>query len=438
MFRQGGASFAVTAVVALALGIGANTAIFSLVNTVLLTEPPFPQSNRIVIFQTKGPQGSFGGASPANFAHWARQTDIVGDVAAFGGGVVNWTGGQFPHQLRSERVSSAYFRLFGVPQILGRAFNAAEDRPGAAPVVVIAESLWRSRFGSDPKIVGRTMNLGGEPHVITGVVSSRFDFRDFGPAPEVWLPFQLDPNTQDQGHYFQAAGRLKDGITLNQAKTRLDASASAYRHRFPDVLEKGVTFSAATLKESLVQGAEKSIWVMIFAVGFVLLIACANVANLLLARAEIRKRELAIRAALGAGRWSIIRQLLTESLLLATAGAALGLVLGVAGIRALLAVNTAGLPRVGIDGSMVSLDWRVLLFTVLITLLTSLIFGLVPALQSARPDLSATIKESASRTGSGFRQKRAGTILVITEVALAVILLVGAGLLIKTALAISC
>jgi putative ABC transport system permease protein len=435
-FRQAGASFVLTAVFALALGIGANTAIFSLVNTVLLKEPPFPSADRIVIFQTKTPQGSFQGASPAKFAHWARQTEIVEDVAAFGGGVLNWTGGEFPRQVRSARVSSAYFSLFGVPLTLGRAFNAQEDTKGAAPVVVISESLWRSRFASDPNVIGKTMDLGGEPHVITGVVSSRFDFRDFGPAPEVWVPFQLDPNSNDQGHYFNAAGRLKSGVTIEQAKKRLDASAAAYRQQFPNALDNGQSFDATTLKESLVQRARQSIWVLAGAVGFVLLIACANVANLLLARAESRKRELAIRAALGAGRLRIVRQLLTESLLLATAGSVLGLALGAMGIRALLSVNTAGLPRVGENGSMVSLDWRVLLFTVVVTLLTSLIFGLFPAWHAARTDLNTTIRESANRSGSGFRQNRARTILVVTEVALAVVLLVGAGLLIRTAIAI--
>ncbi len=436
MFWQGGASFTITAVVALGLGIGANTAIFSLVNTVLLKAPPFPKADRIVILQTKTPQGSFGGASPAKFAHWAQQTDVVEDVSAFGGGVLNWTGSDFPRQLRSERVSSAYFRLFGVPLIVGRAFNAQEDTPGAAPVVVISEGLWKSRFGGDPQIIGKTMALGGEPHVITGVVGARFDFQDFGPAPELWVPFQLDPNTVDQGHYFQAAGRLKDGVSLVQAKARLDASARAYRQKFPTALGNGQSFDAASLKDSLVQGARKSLWVLAAAVGFVLLIACANVANLLLARAEVRKRELAIRAALGASRFRIVRQLLTESLLLAAGGAVFGLVLGVVGIHALLSVNTAGLPRVGIDGDMVSLDWRVLLFTVIITLLTSLIFGLLPAWRSARTDLSATIKESASRSGSGFRQNKTRTILVVTEVALAAVLLVGAGLLIRTEMAI--
>ena len=436
MFRQGGLSFTLAAVIALGLGIGANTAIFSLVNTVLLREPPFPKSDRIVILQTKSPQGSFGGASPAKFAHWAQQTAVIEDVSAFGGGVLNWTDGQFPQQLRSERVSSAYFRLFGVPLVVGRPFNAEEDKAGASPVVVIGEGLWRTRFGSDPNVAGRTMLLGGEQHVITGVVSARFDFGDFGKPPEVWVPFKLDPNTVDQGHYFQAAGRLKEGVTIQAAKAELDASAAAYRQKFPNALGKGNSFDATTLRESLVRGAEKSIWVLAGAVGFVLLIACANVANLLLARAEVRKRELAIRAALGAGRLAIVRQLLTESLLLAAAGATLGLALGIVGIRALLAVNTAGLPRVGTAGEMVSLDWRVLLFTLLITLLTSLIFGIFPAWHAARTDISSTIKESANRSGSGFRQNKARTILVVTEVALAVVLLVGAGLLIRTALAI--
>jgi predicted permease len=220
------------------------------------------------------------------------------------------------------------------------------------------------------------------------------------------------------------------------AKARLDVSAKAYRQKFPQALDHGESFDATTLKDSLVKGSEKSIWVMVAAVGFVLLIACANVANLLLARAEVRKRELAIRSALGAGRGRIIRQLLTESLLLAAGGAALGLILGVVGIRALLAVNTAGLPRVGADGDMVSLDWRVLLFTIVITLLTSLLFGVLPAWRAARSDVSGMIKESASRSGSGFRQNRARTVLVVGEVALAVVLLVGAGLLIRTAVAI--
>jgi putative ABC transport system permease protein len=436
LFRRSGASFTGTAVVALALGIGANTAIFSLVNTVLLKPPPFPEADRIVILQTKSPQGSFGGGSPAKFAFWSQQTDVIQEVSAFAGGVLNWTGGQFPAQLRAERVSSAYFRLFGVPMILGRPFSAQEDQPGAPPVVVIGEGLWKARFKGDPTVLGKTITLGSQAYVITGVVSSHFDFQDFGDSPEVWVPFQLDPNSNDQGHFFQVAARLANGVTYSRAVARLNSLGAVYRQKFPVGLSKDQTFSAQDLKTALVSGSERSIWVMAAAVGFVLLIACANVANLLLARAEARKRELAIRAALGAGRIRIIRQMLTESVLLATAGAVAGLLFGWVGMRALLSVNTAGLPRVGEDGSLVSLDWRVLLFTLAMIFLTSLIFGLLPAWRAARTDLNAAMRENSSRTGTGFRQNKARTILVVSEVALAVVLLVGAGLLIRTAVAL--
>jgi len=436
LLLKDGTSFTLTAVVALALGIGANTAIFSLVNTVLLKEPPFPQANRIVLLETKTPHGSFSGGSPAKFAYWSQQPEILDDVSAFAGGVSNWTGGHFPQQLRIERVSANYFRLFGVPIVLGRPFNAREDRPNAARVVVIGEGVWKSHFASDPQILGKTMTLGSEPYVITGVVSSSFDFQDFGDQPEVWVPFQLDPNSNDQGHFFQAAGRLKDGVTLAQANARLDAAALGFRRKFPNGLDKGESFGIETLQRALVRDSQKSLWVLAAAVGFVLLIACANVANLLLARAETRRRELAIRGALGAGRFRIVRQLLTESLLLAAAGALLGCFFGLVGIRALLSVNTAGLPRVGANGSLVSLDWRVLLFTLLITLFTTLLFGLLPAWHCARVDLNAVIREGTNRSGSGFRQNKARALLVVSEVALSVVLLVGAGLLIRTAAAI--
>jgi predicted permease len=434
--RGGGVSFTVAAVLALAIGIGANTAIFSLVNAVLLKPPPFPDADRIVVFETKQREGAFAAGSPAKFAHWARQTSVVQDVAAFRNNVVNWTDGRVPRQLRSESVSSGYFRLFGVPFVLGRPFNAQEDKPNGPHVAVVSEGLWKGQFGSDPKIIGKTLTLGGDAYVVTGVVSSRFDFQDFGPAPEVWTPFQLDPDSVNQGHYFLVTGRIKTGVSIQQANARLAASAGEYRRRFPDALRKDDSFDVKDMRDSLVQRARTSIWILVGAVSFVLLIACANVANLLLARAEVRKRELAIRASLGAGKFRIARQLLTESLLLSAAGAVLGLILGIIGIHALLSVNTAGLPRVGVDGALVSIDWRVLCFTIAITLLTSLIFGLIPALHSMRVDLSSTIKESASRTGSGFRQNKTRTVLVVSEVALAVVLLVGAGLLIRTGLAL--
>ena len=280
------------------------------------------------------------------------------------------------------------------------------------------------------------MVLAGQPHVITGIVAASFDSQDFGRAPEVWVPFQLDPNTNDQGHYFQSAGRLRDGVSLEQARAALDASAGQYRQKFPNSLPDGQTFSASALLDSLVRDARRSIWVLAVAVAFVLLIACANVANLLLARGEVRKRELAIRTAMGAAPARLLRQLMAESFVLASAGAVVGTALGLAGIRALLSVNTADLPRVGVDGALVSLDWRVLTFTVLLTLLTTVVFGVLPAAQASRTDLSSTLKESASRSGSGFRQNRTRAFLVVSEVAIAVVLLVGAGLLIRTAVAI--
>ena len=216
MFRESGVSFVVTAVLALGLGIGANTAIFSLVNTVLLKAPPFPAAERIVILGTRAPQGENNAASPAKFAYWAQQSDVLEDVAALNEGLINWTSAELPVQLREERVSSKYFSLFGVPMVMGRGFNAEEDAPKGVNAVVISEGLWSRRFGRDPSVIGKTMLLGGDPYNIVGVASQKFDFRDFGPAPEVWIPFQLDPNSPDQGHYFQAAARMKNGLTLER------------------------------------------------------------------------------------------------------------------------------------------------------------------------------------------------------------------------------
>ncbi len=210
MFGQNKA-FTVTAVAALAIGIGSNTAIFSVVNAVLLKPPPFPESERIVMFMNTSPQGQGGGASPAKFNHWRAQSSVVQDVSAFRNGVVNLTGGDVPEQLQSAQVTADYFRLFGAPIMRGRGFTIEEDLPKGPKVAVISEGLWRRRFAEDANILGRTINLGGDPHLIVGIVGSSFDFREFGRPPDVWVPFQLDPNSPDQGHYFQAAGRLKPG-----------------------------------------------------------------------------------------------------------------------------------------------------------------------------------------------------------------------------------
>jgi predicted permease len=429
--------FTFAAVAALALGIGANTAIFSVVNAVLLEPAPFPDPDRLVFFQTTSPQGAGRAGAPAKFMHWRAQTDVIQDASAFRTGVVNYTGGEFPEQLRSAQVTADYFRLFGAPILRGRTFTAEEDLPGGERVVVISQRLWERRFDSDADILGETISLSGDAHVIIGIVSSSFDFEEFGPAPEVWTAFQFDPNTSDQGHYFQAAGRLKPGVTLEQAQAHFQQSAVVYKQKYPDALNENNAFSVEPFREAIVSNVRPTLLVLLGAVSFVLLIACANVANLLLVRATGRRREIAIRAAIGAGRGRIIRQLLTESVLLSAAGGALGLVLGVAGIRALLAVNTAGIPRLGEAGALVNVDWRVLAFTVLVSLATGVLFGLIPALQGSHADLSSTLKESGGRSGTGFRQNKARSLLVVSEVALALILLVGSALLIRTSIALA-
>src|SRR5690606_16012604 len=262
------------------------------------------------------------------------------------------------------------------------------------------------------------------------------DVRQSG-SPELWTPFRLDPNTVDQGHFFQSAGRLKPGVTLEEAQARLEASAAEFRERFPDVLGQGNGFTVVSFQQAMVGPSVRTgLYVMLGAVGFVLLIACANVANLLPVPATSRRREIAIRSALGAGRWRIVRQLLTESLLLSLAGGVLGLVLGFVGMRALLTVSTAGLPRLGPDGSLLGLDWRVVAFTFVLSVATGIVFGLVPALVASRSDLNAVIKDSSSRAGSGFRQNKTHSVLVTVEVGLAVVLLIGAALMIRTSLAL--
>jgi putative ABC transport system permease protein len=436
MFVQSPA-FALAAVAALTLGIGVNTAIFSVVNAVLLRPMPFPEPDRMVFFMSTSPQGSSPAASPAKFQHFREQTEVTEAASAFNQGVINYTEGSFPEQFRSGRVSSEFFRLFGTQTVIGRTFSAEEDRPGGDRVVVLSHGLWTTRFNRDPAIVGKAVSLGGLPYTVIGVLGE-FHFEDFGgQPPQLWIPFQLDPATRDQGHYFQGAGRLKPGVTLEQAQAKLQLSAKDFTTKFPNGLGQNGSFTVEPIGRVMVRNVRQSLFVLAGAVGFVLLIACANVANLLLVRATGRKREVAIRAALGGSRGRIIAQVLTESLVLSVIGGALGLALGTLGIRALLSVNTAGLPRVGQDGTLVGTDWRVLAFTIGVSLLTGLIFGLIPALQSSKTDLTSTLKETGGRSGTGFRQNKTRSVLVVTEVALALTLLIGSALLIRSAVALS-
>jgi putative ABC transport system permease protein len=428
-------SFTITAVAALAFGIGVNVAIFSVVNAVLFKPLSFPDADRIVFFMNTSPQGSSRAASPAKLAHWKTQTEVVRDVAAIRPMVVTYTGGDVPQQLDGHQVSADYFRLVGAPVTLGRAFTAEEDRPNGPKVALISHGLWTRRFGASSDVLGDTILLGGDAHTIVGVVGPGFDARELGPRPDVWIPFQLDPASSDQGHYFMTAARLQPGVTLEQAKARVAGSAADFRSKFPSAIAPDQGFTVDTVHHVLVRNVRETLLVLAGAVLFVLLIACANVANLLLVRATARRREIAIRTALGASRGRLVRQLLTESVLLSLAGGALGLLLGVTGIRALLAVNTAGLPRVGEGGALVDVDWRVALFTLAVSLVTGIVFGLFPALQGSRADLGAALKEGG-RTGTGRTGNRARATLVVAEVALALVLLVGSALLIRTSLAL--
>ncbi|MGH9619108.1 MAG: ABC transporter permease, partial [Bryobacteraceae bacterium] len=423
MFRKS-PGFTIAAIAALALGIGANTAIFSVINTVLLKPLTYPDPDRIVLFE--------GGGSIPKFKLWSEQTSLFQDVSAydFGGAGINLTGGAFPEQVRGSHVTADYFRLFGAPVERGRTFSAHEEEPHGPHVVVISDSLWRQHYGSDPNIIGKNIDLGGVPYEVIGIIGSGFHS---DPAPDLWLPFQFDMNTRDQSNYFVVAGRLKPGVTIAMANARLKLATEAYRRKYPGGVGPHTVFTVQPLRDLIVSGVRTSLLVLEAAVFLVLLIACANVANLLLVRATGRKREIAIRAAVGAGRARIVRQLLTESVLLSIIGGALGLVVGFFAMRGLLAVNPGNIPRIGHDGTAVTLDWRVLLFTFGVAIVTGILFGLIPALHASRGDLSAALKESGGRSGGGgFRENKARSILVVTEMALAIILLIGAALLIRS------
>ncbi len=425
--------FTIVAIVTLALGIGANTAIFSVVNTVLLQPLSYPQPDRLVQLQLTSENGTSGSASIPNFNAWRDQTDVFDSVSVFdsSGPGINLTGGDRPEQLKGIHVSADYFRVFGAPIALGRVFTKEEDRPGGPALAVISNGLWHSRFGGDPGIIGRTLDLGGDPYTVIGVLGANYQS---DPPSDIWLPLRPDPNSVDQGHYLLGAARMKPGVTLTQAKAAMNRAADEFRRRFPGNAIMGPKdgFTCIPLRDAVIGDVRFGLLLLFGAVGFVLLIACANVANLLLARATIRKREIAIRAALGAGRARLIWQLLTESVLLSLAGGVLGLILGWVGVRALLSINPGDIPRIGENGAAVGIDWRVLAFTLVAAVVTGILFGLVPALSSSRSDLSVTLRESGSRTGSSVRHNKMRSMLVVVEMALALILLVGAALLIRT------
>ncbi len=423
--------FTAIAIVVIAVGIGVNTAVFSVINTVLLKPLTYPDPQSLVQLRNTFAQGSNPFASVPEFNVWRQQTSIFQQVAAydFGGAGLNLTGGDHPLQVQGIHVTADYFAMFGAPVIAGRTFTAAEDRPNGDRVVVLSYGLWKSRFGGQSDVVGRTIQIDGQPYLIIGIIGKGFVT---DPVGDLWLPFQFDLTSQNMAHFFLTAARLKPGVTIEQANAQLKLVADQFRREYPGGRGPLDGFGVVSLQESMIGDTRQPLLVLLGAVGLVLLIACANVANLLLVRASARKRELATRAALGAGRFQIIRQLLTESLALSLTGGFLGLILGFVGVRLLLAVSPGGLPRIGEDGSAVTLDPAVLLFTLGVSVLTGILFGLVPAISASSPNLSATLNESSSRSGIGFRSGKLRSVLVVTEMALALVLVIGAALLIRT------
>jgi len=420
--------FTIVAVLTLALGIGANTAIFSFVNAVLLEPLPYPKPEEIVNVWEKPPDGDRNGISTLNFLDWQRQTTVFTAMAADTGGSVTLTGVDVPIQLRGSRVSAHYFDIFEERPALGRTFAPDEDQPGKEQVVVLSNRIWQSRFGADRNIIGRTIHIDNKPYTVIGVLAANGS-RDRG-WQDVWTPLAFKPQDMTRNfHWMMSWARLKPGVSLEQARAQMKSIAARIEHDYPDSNKRwSVTidrFADRVVDDSL----RRSLLVLLAAVGTILLIGCANLANLLLARGAFREREIAIRSALGAGRWRLVRQLLTESLLLSFFGGLAGVMLGIGLIAAL---KTWIPPYFLPSEADVRLDARVLLFTAGIIILTGILFGIAPALHAARTDLAGSLKEGGRGATSGVLRNRIRGALVVAEVALAFVLLSGAALLIRS------
>jgi len=419
--------FTSVAILTLALGIGANTALFSVVNGVLLNPLPYPQSGELVSINGKTPGATAGPITYLNFLDWQRDATTFSSMAMYRNQDFNFTGSDVAERLSGYMISADFFSTLRVNPILGRTFRPEEDRAGAGPVVILSEGLWKQKFGSAPDIIGKPIILNGTPYTIVGVIPASFSF--YGHDRDVYTPIGQwnDPSFRDRriDMSAHAVGRLKPGVPLSQAKADMNGVAQNLAAAFPEA-DKNVGITLVSMKEDMVGNVRPFLLVLLGAVGFVLLIACTNVANLLMARSAGRSREFAIRAAMGAGQGRVIRQLLTESILLAGLGGALGFLMAAWATRALIRTLPAALPR----SNEISLDSRVLLFTIGLSLMAGIIFGLAPALKTSRADLQEILKESG-RGGSGARHRLQG-VFVAGEVAMALVLLVGAGLMIRS------
>ncbi|HZS04396.1 MAG TPA: ABC transporter permease [Blastocatellia bacterium] len=427
LFKKPG--FTVVAVVALALGIGANTAIFSVVNAVLLRPLPYPNPEQLawvwVDNRREGIREDI--TSYPNFEDWRKQNQVFQGLAGVRTQRFNLTGNGDPEEVRGASVSANFFELMGVSQMTGHGFTTEDEQEGHDQVVVLGHGLWQRRFGGDPGVVGGTISLNGRSMTVVGIMPRGFQFPD---KVELWRP--LAPNNdlrQARGAFWlPVIGRLKPGVTRAQAQAEMGVIGDRLEQQYPGA-NQGYGINVVTMQEQMVGRIRLALLVLLGAVAFVLLIACANVANLLLVRAASRQREIAIRAALGASRWRVVRQLLTESVLLAVAGGVIGLVVARWGLDLLVTLGPRDLPRL----ESVGLDRTVLFFTLGLSLLTGIVFGLVPALQSSRLGLNEVLKEGGRSETGGAGGGRVRGLLVATEIALSLVLLIGAGLLLRSA-----